>query len=174
MHFRTHKEKRFSSRRNFTLIEIIFVISIVMLVAGLCFAYLVRMPSGVVLTNTTANLEQLMVTAETQASLQGKQKNINFDVEKKIFYITEPKSDQEKEEVQDSDKSVPSASSDSSFLVPEMVEVEFPDYEEETVEYRFFPDGSASGPDMLLTLKEHKRSMHLSPLTGIVTVTEME
>ena len=115
-----------------------------------------------------------MVTAETQASLQGKQKNINFDVEKNIFYITEPKSDQEKEGVQNSDESVSSGSSDNSFAVQETVKIEFPDYEEETVEYRFFPDGSASGPDILLTLKEHKRLIHLSPLTGIVTVTEIE
>lgn len=174
MNFGTYTKQKWLSQQNFTLIELIFVISIMMLIVGLSLVSFVRMPAGVVLTNTTAKLEQLMVTAETQASLQGIQRNITFDTEKKIFYITAPKSDQENEEGQDSEQSLPALSSDNSFVVTETVEIEFPDYEEEIVEYRFFPDGSASGPDMLLTLEDHKRLIYLSPLTGVVTVTELE
>ena len=173
MNYRVYTVRMCRNRSNFTLIEIIFVISIIMLVSGLSFAFLSRTPAGVVITNTTAKLEKLMVTAETQASLQGIQRNIIFDTEKKIFYITDPKSDLEKEESV-GDESTPAGSSDTSFTVSENVKMEFLDCNEEVVEYCFFPDGSASGPDILLTLKNHKRLIHLSPLTGIVTTTEIE
>ena len=69
-------------QQHFTLIEIIVVIAIIMLIAGVSIFSISRMPAGVIMTNTVAQIEKLMVTAQSQSAFQGKQINIYFDNEK--------------------------------------------------------------------------------------------
>ena len=63
-------------------------------------------------------------------------------------------------------------SKDNIYTIPENITVEIPDFSEEKAVYSFFPDGSASGPEMLLIIKGHKMSITISQLTGLVMTKE--
>lgn len=156
-------------KRFFTLVEMIVVIGIIMLLSGVSIAILVRRPARVILANTASKIEKVLFTAGNQASLQGVQKNVSFDLGSKVLTIgdikvqddfsnTEPVVDQKPKDTKNQIK------------IPKDIEVTFPDFEEEEIQYRFFPDGSASGPKMLLTLEGHNSLIAVSPLTGIVTI----
>jgi len=157
-------------QQNFTLIEIIVVIAIIMLIAGVSIFSISRMPAGIIMTNTVAKIEKLMVTAQSQAAFQGKQINVNFDDEEKIFYIAPPGYDADDE---NNTVIYNKGSKKDVFAIDKNIEVTFPDFYEEKVQYMFFSDGSASGPNMILSLKGQKRQMHISPLTGIVFIKNM-
>jgi Tfp pilus assembly protein FimT len=169
---------RKNSRKSFfTLLEMIMVIAIIMLIAGLSFAYMGRMPAGLILTSTTGKVEQLLMSAHMQASLQGVQKVVVFDFEKNTLFVTDPsEEDQELEAAPDAIEDAPEnlKLKGDIYRIPKNIEVEFPDYLEDIAVYSFFPDGSASGPEMHLTIKGHTMSITVSQLTGIVITKEIE
>ena len=58
--------------------------------------------------------------------------------------------------------------------IPQNIEVDFPDYKDEDIRYRFFPDGSASGPELTLTLQKRRIIVGISRLTGLAYSREEE
>lgn len=159
----------FFSRKRFTLIEMIIVIAIIMLITGVAITMLVRKPATVILANTSSQIEKVLTEASIQASLQGKQKIVNFDMGNKTLSIGDfnPKDDFNLPPEESNQISV---TSENQVRLPQDVEVEFPDFNEEQVFFSFFPDGSASGPDMRISLKGHIRLISVSHLTGIVKI----
>lgn len=157
---------------NFTLIEIIIVVSIIVVISGLTFSVIGRMPAGIVISNNAAQIDKILTSASARATLQGKLKNVVFDREKQKLFLTD-KDDPDLLAPESGGKKTPKGSKDS-FYIDKSIEVEFPDFAEGKVKYQFFPDGSASGPDMVIRLKEHNRLISVSPLTGITTIKEIE
>ena len=144
--------------------------------SGLVFAYMGHMPAGLVLGSATGKVEQLMMTAQMQASLQGVQKDVVFDFDKKTLFITVPSEDPQDLEAPDTAEEAPDKPKlkGNSYKIPETIEVTFPDFLENIAVFKFFPDGSASGPEMHLTIKGHIMSITVSQLTGIVMSKEIE
>lgn len=150
-------------KHSFTLIELSVVIAIILLISGVAVYAVARIPAGVIMGSNVAKIESLMVTAQAQSSLQGVQKTLNYFDEEKKFVI----------EGVGSKQGGTGDSAGNSFTLDEKMNIEFPDFEGEEVQYNFFPDGSASGPDMMLSIKGHKRLISVSPLTGIVFVKDL-
>lgn len=159
--------------RFFTLIEVILVLSIVMIVTAISFAYVARTPSGLFLSSTSAQIEELMMSAQNQASLRGTQRNVVYNSEKKILYISDPVANPDEVNIDMIESDTPN-SSQGKFSLPESVKIEFPNFNEDKIEYRFFPDGSASGPQMYIITKGKTMSLNVSQLTGIVILNEIE
>jgi len=166
MNFRSlKKEDRFSAE--FTLIEIVTVLAIVMIVSGIVLANL-KLPVFASLDETTKRVRRIFTEASTQTALQGKEIVVAYNLEKKEFLLY-PAEDENK-----SNFSLEALSDKSNRgnplhiqRIPANIEVDFPDYDEDDVKYRFFPDGSASGPELTLTLKERKIIVGISRLTGL-------
>ena len=170
------------NNNHFTLVEILVVVGLIVIVLGVSLAFMNRTPARLVVVNTAAAIEQKMTLAQTQASLQGIQKTLIYNPGKKILFFSISKPDDDNEfnpadqeppqGVEPSENSV--IVSKNYIVIPESVEVSFPDFDEDMVVYNFYPDSSASGPDMLLTLKGHELLISVSPLTGIATTREID
>ena len=57
-------------------------------------------------------------------------------------------------------------------VLPHNVLVELSDREDDAPVFRFFPDGSAAGGKMRISLKGHVIVITVSQLTGIVSINE--
>ena len=161
--------------KNFTLLEMIMVISIIMVVTGLSFAYMGRMPAGLVMSKSVTDIEKLMTTAQLQATLQGKQKDVVLDTVNKVLFITDPVENIDDLEMpsQFSPTRVASKNKSESYKIPVDIAVEVTDFDEERAVYSFFADGSASGPEMVLELKGHLRAINVSQLTGLIIIKDI-
>ena len=145
------------------------VIAIIMLITSLAIVMLVRKPKVVILANTSSQIEKLLTTAGIQSALQGEQKIVNFDMESKTLGIGNV-SEYDDFNVLPSEMNEMPAASENQLQLPPDMEVEFPDFTEEKIQYSFFPDGSASGPLMRISYQGHVRLISVSRLTGIVTI----
>ncbi len=59
-----------------------------------------------------------------------------------------------------------------TYTLPETVTVDFPNSEDDSnISFIFFPDGSASAPEMHLNLKKHSATVKISKLTGMINVS---
>ena len=152
---------------NFTLIEIVTVLAIAILISGIVLANL-NLPIFASLDDTTKRVRQIFTEATTQTALQGVEIVVAYNSaqHKLLLY---PASEEN-----DPDFSVEAlmeqsriGSSQYILKIPSTIEVKFPDYKEEDAKYRFFPDGSASGPEMALTLKGKTNIVGISRLTGV-------
>ncbi len=168
-----HKHK-FSSI-NFTLIEIVAVLAVIMILSGIVLANL-RLPVFASLDKTTKSVRKIFSDAQMKTSLQGKEIQVVYDAEKKEFRITYPSADEEEtvSEFETFNEESVQSNPRLTLRIPNDIEVEFPDYEEEIIQYRFFPDGSASGPEMNLTLKGRTMIVGVSRLTGLAYSREEE
>jgi type II secretory pathway pseudopilin PulG len=161
--------------KNFTLLEMIVVISIIMVVTGLSFAYMGRMPAGLVIAKSVTDIEKLMTTAHLQATLQGKQKDVVLDTVNKTLFITNPVENIDDLEIPLQFPSTRKASKNKSesYNIPKDISVEVTDLDEERAIYSFFADGSASGPEMIFELKGHLRAINVSQLTGLIIIKDV-
>lgn len=167
---------------DFTLIEILVVVGLIVIVLGVSIAFMNRTPARLVVVNTAAAIEQKMTLAQTQASLQGIQKTLIYNSEKKMLFFSTSKPEDDNE-FNPADQPPPQGPEPSEngvivsknyIVIPKSIEVSFPDFDENLVVYNFYPDSAASGPDMLLTLKGHELLIAVSPLTGIATTREID
>ena len=156
----------------FTLLEVILVISIVMVVTAIAFAYVVNTPAGLSLQSAAGKIEELLTSAQLQASLRGTQRNVIFDLDNRVCFISDPFDESQALPVRNGEESGKD-SSGSQFTIPESVDVEFPNFKGDRIQFCFYPDGSASGPEMNIFTKGRKMSLTVSQLTGIVLTKEI-
>ena len=153
-----------AKQSNFTLVELIAVLAIALLVAGMVTVGAIRRPAHVTLKNASASLMELLGNARSQALLQNKKVFVSFDQKRKTFAITG-------ESTESKDKKASSAQK----TLPDEVEVEFPVKAEKLKWiYCFYPDGTGSGPDTVLSIKQHNLRVAVSPLTGMAFCREAD
>lgn len=160
-------------KQEFTLIEIVTVLAIVMIVSGIVLAN-IKLPVFASLDNTARGIRLLFSEAQRQTSLQGCEIRVIYSHEKREFYLSHvTDEDTFGENAELTDKKIKSG---NLCRIPEKIEVKFPEFEDATddIQYRFFPDGSASGPEMELTLDERKIILGVSRLTGMAYRREPE
>jgi hypothetical protein len=145
-----------------------------MIISGIVLANL-KLPVFASLDETTKRIRRIFTEASTQNALQGKEIVVAYNPEKKEFLLYPA------EEEDDPDFTLESLSDNSKRgnplhiqRIPQNIEVDFPDYKDEDIRYHFFPDGSASGPELTLTLQKRKIIVGISRLTGLAYSREEE
>lgn len=146
-----------SEKYPFTLVEIIAVIAIMLVIAGIVTASALRKPSSITLKKSSVEISELLHNARTQAVLQNKLKYVFFDEKNNVFNIEGDKKNEMK-----------------VTLSPDMtVEISRHNKKQKWL-YCFYPDGTGAGPELTLILKQYKVSVSISPLTGMVFSKETE
>ena len=145
------------SKKSFTLLELICVLTISLLVIGVVISRVGKTPAFISLDNCLNNIQSVLSEASNQAMINGKEyaifynnrkfspKNNNISIKK---YVT--------------------------YKLPEGVNINFTNFEEDdNISYIFFPDGSASGPEMKLSFKKHSAIIKISRLTGTINIHKL-
>ncbi len=144
----------------FTLLELICVLAISVLVVGVVVGRVGKTPTFISLKNTALKIQRVLSEASNQALVNGVKVTIKYDNRK--FYPT----------AKDNSKAFSTASDKYlKYTLPESVEIDFPyENEDENILFTFYPDGSASSPEIKLNQKTHSITLKTSKLTGVTTI----
>ena len=162
----SHKLKKHS----FSLIEMIAVIAIGMILLGVVTAGTRRAPVFLSLDTSARQIGNLLVTASRQASATGVDMTVVYDGDTRIFRVVAASSSADAAVVPEYSSSLQKQF--MAYLLPDSIEVEFPELENDDKSAKFvlFPDGTGSGPETVLKLRGKSVKLHLSPLTGSVII----
>ncbi len=159
--------------RGFTLIEVVTVVSIAILISGIVLINL-KLPVFATLDGATKSIRKIFTEASTQSGLQGIEMAVAYNKETQEFILYRAI------EENDPDFTIESLKERSSSIlsiqkIVKKITVEFPNYQDvEDIRFRFFPDGSASGPELTLMLSDRKTLVGISQLTGLSYSREEE
>ena len=161
----------------FTLLELIVVITVMFLAAGMGIALFKGQSPARRLDNAALEWEEFCARVRYQALESGEEREIVFDAENRLFKMKDPPPE-ENPDAEDLPKSR------IEWKIPEDFELgkEFPSPDEEPDEdgtlpmFKFYSDGGASGRRRLeLRIGDLHRAFEISPLTGrVMTVRETE
>lgn len=165
--------------------EMIVVLAIVSLVAGIVVTNIGRVPAFMTIDTAANRIKGLYIDAANLALASGAEAKILFDDETRRLTVSGKRPPAVKEEGEE-DWDAPSppdiggdgeekAFSPGSYAIPEDVEFEFVDNDDNEVdadelEMIFYPDGSADGPRLKMELHGHEVEIYVSALTGMVNV----
>ena len=164
-------------KQPFTLLELIAVMTVMFLTAGMGIALFKGQSPARKLENAATEWEEFCVRVRYQALESGEEREIVFDPENRRFKMKEPAQDSTAAE-----EELPK--SRLEWKIPEDFELgkDFPGPADEPDEdgtlpmFKFFSDGGAAGHRRLeLKIGELRRLFEISPLTGrIIAVREEE
>ena len=165
-------------KQPFTLLELIVVITIMFLAAGMGIALFKGQSPSRKLEKASLDWEEFCARVRFQALESGEEREIVFDPENRLFRMKDPPVPEGAEFEDELPKSK------LEWKIPEDFELgnDFPDPSEEPDEdgtlpmFKFFSDGGAVGHRRLeLRIGDLHRSFEISPLTGrVITVREEE
>ena len=169
--FKLYK-KDFTASAQFTLIEIVMVLSVIMILSGIVLANL-KTPVFASLDKTAKSVQAILSDANRKSFLQGKQVIVVFDNEKREFKLMPPKYaelDSQCNTTVSEDDILP----DSIYRIPSGIDIQFPEITDKNkkIEYEFFPNGEAYGPEMKLSMKDRSVTVGVSFLTGMTYARE--
>lgn len=154
----------------YTLIELVAVLAIIILISSVVTVYVKYAPSFVSLDTAVNKVEGVLQQGGIQSLSQGRNIKVVYSSESRKFQVQNPGGQEDGAPVNDK-----TFSEMLSYTLAPEIEIEFPDADiQNDPEYVFYPDGSASGPPMLISLKGHCFEMKLSPLTGTVRTTYVD
>ena len=160
--------------RSFTLVETIIVLLIATMIFGLVVPRIGRLPARVAIRKSTSELILPFVTAARRARATGTEVTLLLDLAEHRADIraggTAPmamrqSSDDEASEGQDE------RTPDSRFRIP--ADIEWSVAEDSPVQYRFFPTGEGSGPELEFRLRGRTFIFSVDGLTGRPSVEEV-
>lgn len=152
--------KSFLLIKAFTLAELIAVIAIILLLAGVVIGRTGKVPAFISFENTVGHIRTVFSEASRISSVQGKDVKVLFDKENRTFQIGNISNESKVQK------------NFTSCTIPENIEILFDEKSDDG--FIFYPDGTASGPTFKLSCKGHLRLMGLSQLTGSLIVKELE
>jgi len=144
----------------FTLAELIAVIAIILLLAGVVIGRTGKVPAFISFENTIGRIRTVFSEASRISSVQGKDVKVLFNEESKAFQIGNISNESKVQK------------NFTSCTLPENIEIIFDEKSDDG--FIFYPDGTASGPAFKVSCKGHSRLMELSQLTGSLIVKELE
>ena len=163
----------------FTLLELIVVMTVMFLTAGMGVALFKGQSPARKLENASLEWEEFCARVRYQALETGEEREIVFDPESRTFKMRLPATETQNEEEPDE---LPK--SKIEWKIPDEFEMgdHFSTFNEEPDEdgtfpmFKFYSDGGASGRRRLeLRIGELHRTFEISPLTGrVITVREEE
>jgi len=143
-------------RRNFTLLELAVVFSILMLVIGLTLPRLGRMPIGISLRNNVDKVRKLFLTGQLRAVATGSEQSIRYS--RNAFTLQ--------------------GSTDAPLLLPDSVKITFSaaaSGDDDTVDFRVMPGGEVRGAGRIVfSMEKHAWVMMFSALTGDIAIAEQD
>ena len=162
----------------FTLLELIVVMTVMFLAAGMGVALFKGQSPARKLDNATLEWEEFCARVRYQALEAGEEREIVFDPANRLFKMRQP-------ETANPDETDPDElpRSKIEWKIPEEFELgdDFSTFNEEPDEdgtfpmFKFYSDGGASGRRRLeLRIGELHRAFEVSPLTGRVIVVQEE
>ena len=143
-------------RRNFTLLELAVVFSIIMLVIGLTLPRLGKLPSGVTLRNNVDKVRKLFLTGQLRAVATGQEQSIRYA--QSTFALHGGTGD--------------------TLLLPSSVRIAFSGIsagDDDAVMFRVSPGREVCGPGKIIfAMEKHAWAMTFSALTGDIAITEQD
>ena len=165
----------------FTLLELIVVIMIMFIAAGMGIAVIRDQSPSRKLENASLEWEEFCARVRFQALESGEEREIVFDPANRLFKMRVPEKEETGEEPEEPPAYIPGK---IEWQIPEDFEIgeDFSNQNEDADEdgllpmFKFYSDGGASGRRRLeLRIGELKRSFEVSALTGrVVPVREEE
>jgi Tfp pilus assembly protein FimT len=160
----------------YTLIELTAVLAVIVLTLSIIIAGSGKIPVFISLEKTANEIRSLFADAAIRAALQGKPVSVVYDDESRTFTIEDGAGgDGDNGGGAERDRGALPAITDSSkqktsAALPDSADVEFDPKPEgsEKPRLKFYPDGGASGPRTIITMKGHEVSLRISKLTGNV------
>jgi len=142
-------------RRNFTLLELAIVFSIIMLAIGLALPRLGKLPGGISLRNSVDKERKLFLAGQLRAIATGKEQTIQYV--RNTFALKDAVNE--------------------TLTLPSSVSIAFPAVaaSDDAVMFRVLPGGEVRGPGKIIfTMEKHACAMTFSKLTGDIAVAEQE
>lgn len=172
-------------RRPFTLIEILTVLAIVAVVLGLVMPRVLRIPKRVQVEGARTRFVSALRECAVRAVATGRTIQVRLDGSGQNFMVTTARaeldalSDSKLPEGGESDKAAESTglvvSNRSSYAVPSGVT--WPDLdqgdEDHLPVFTFYPDGGASGPELVYVVAERRFSLRVDRLTSRPEIREL-
>ena len=159
--------------QGFTLIEIVTVVAIAMIISGIVLINL-KLPVFATLDGASKTIQKIFTDAATKSGLQGIEMIVAYAKDKQEFVLYRASEEDDPDFSLEFLKDKPGSLLNAQRIVKK-IKVEFPDYQDdEDIRFRFFPDGSASGPELTLTLNDRKIIVGISQLTGLAYTREEE
>lgn len=163
----------------FSLLELIVVLILVSLMAGLVVPRLAGSLTRMNLRSASQKICSSLRYARSQATSEKMTYTAIFDFEKNGCFIQVKKDDPENvEDVSLDDTTLTEENEVKSYFLPEGVKIEKgirgdEKTESETFQIEFFPAGNSSGGDVILVdEKENRYRIHIDFLTGIVKLSD--
>ncbi len=135
----------------YTLVEIVVVIAILALFAGIVIMRVAKTPAFISAGKIANSIQNLFASASFMAQSSNEIIEIDFDKESRSFRIIKP----------DGENS--NHNEVLSETIPVGMKFSFGDLEEDRYVYRFFPDGMASGKSFTIFCDKHKMEMSPKP-----------
>ncbi|NOY79890.1 MAG: type II secretion system protein [Kiritimatiellaeota bacterium] len=186
----------------FTLIEMLVVLAIMGLVSALVIPRVGRLPAGIAIRRTVAQVRNAFRMAAVRARGTGRAVRLEFAPDAHALRLSDLPRSRFSTDARLTPPSFPAASGDagtssadgigengtgsagllaalSAFPLPKGVEWRSDNAPaggdgDETVEFRFFPNGEASGPDLVVIAGKRRVRLTLERLTGRLRATEEE
>jgi hypothetical protein len=132
------------------------------LIIGIVIGRVGKTPAFISLDNCVNRVQQVLSEASSRAIINGKKIIIQYS------------NKQFSQKNNNNFKRNSTLRKYTTYTVPEAITVDFPKLEDdENVFFMFFPDGSASAPEMNLNLKKHSATIKISKLTGMVNISDI-
>ena len=147
---------RLRAGKYFSLVEIVVVIAMIVLISALAVGRIGAAPVAASLDKAVAKIEHIFAEAFNQAALRGRSVTVVYASETREFRILQEENSFSGDYL---------ARRFATVGISDPVEVEIP---QACTELRFesYPDGSVSGPDIVLKSQGTRLRLTLSPLTG--------
>jgi len=158
----------YPGRKGFTLIEFIAVVVIVAMAVGVVIGRVGKIPADLLIEQVAAQIEVLMREASNRSVMQGKVTSVEYDPDQRLFSVATDINGYAERVI---------AENFTEYSLPDGVLIEAVDGVEllngdGVAVFDYYPDGSGSGPALLVKLKAHTRKLEISPLTGMVLITD--
>ena len=161
-------------RRHYTVVELVTVIVILGLVSAVAVSRFRMMPAFLSLDSKVTGLKKILAQVRNNAVCQGKNTQLVFDAEKRIFYMPNAKAETETEVEEDSKEST-----SIQLHIPKEIKLkingeELEDENSKNTVFNFYPDGTGGGNSVTLLLRKHAFKINVSPLSGSINAEEVK
>ncbi|MCF6175295.1 MAG: hypothetical protein L3J71_05980 [Victivallaceae bacterium] len=159
-------------KRYFSLLELIVVIAIIMLVAGITVSQVGRLPSFASLENNAFQVKALFIAAGLRATSTGTAQTITYSTTSHTFTLDEMTVDDEAMPNKIIEFSLTNGAQATFYAINDSTIPAAETGNPGDATFTCFPDGLISGPDIELKLRKHRLKMHISPLTGAIRIIQ--
>lgn len=172
----------------FTLIEILIVLAIIAIGLALVGSRIGIIPSRVVVRKAKTDLETAFSEARMRARTTGQPTVLNLEVNENRLRLQDLKRTNAYENwlnASGSDQTMPSTTSDEmseesfqqSYNLEQDIEWDLRNqraFSKENLDFFFYPDGDATGPEVIFTLRGYIFRLAVARLTGKTRIIELE